>query len=173
MIKDDYCHSPPEGSRGFLRCYRESDACEHLDGVYTLRLELYVDDYPIPCGSNKSVLAVYLTLNNFPFCAVTKRAEILPICYVERADIKEYSLVKCLEPVLNEIKQLELAQDFGLDKPVRVKLSAVLGDNKGINELIGISIGFSGANACRMCHITKQEIVDNPDTIGLLRTELS
>jgi len=135
-----------------------------IENMYTLRLELYFDDFqtasPISHNASKHKIAgFYFTLNNLPYYTQSKRKNILLCLVAHRSTIDKARVNTVLKPMIEELKILWEGVDMGLDKPVRGYLAAVIGDNLATNELANISRNFTTA-ACKFCTITYRQIQD-------------
>lgn len=134
---------------------------------------LYIDDAEInnPLGSHcNPVTFVYYS---FP---VIENCEIYLAALFEGKSYKQFGNEKCLFSLVREIKDLEsngiIIKTSEGEKTVHFILGLILGDNLGINTVLGFTSSFSANYFCRFCKTvktsTQKECVLNP---ALLRNE--
>lgn len=139
-------------------CYKEG--CNYAEmgekeNMYTLRLELYYDDFGTASAISHAnarckVGAFYLTLNNLPYWAQSKRKSILLCLVILTSTIQQTSIKTVLQPLLNELQTLSHGIDLGLRFNVTGYIAAVIGDNKATNELAGLTTCFT-SSCCKYC----------------------
>lgn len=150
LFKEDH-ERDQNDDPNILRDYHDAHNLRKEHDCYQARIELFADDFPVPQSRNRKACGVYFTFNNLPFHFVTKRSQIFPLMFIDRKIINQIGIKKAFAPIVEELSQLALPQEMGLDLPVRFTLCAFAGDNKGINEVLGISCAFNSMNACRSC----------------------
>lgn len=132
-----------------------------------LPLELYQDEYQTnnPLGSHKSkgkVGAIYC----FPACLPpnlqSKVENIFLLTLYRVQDAERVPPYMLFSKAVEELKFLETS---GItvdteDGPVDIffTLSVVIGDNIGVNFMLGFSTGFTANHPCRFCEIHKEDL---------------
>lgn len=126
---------------------------------------LYADEFEInnPLGSHSSIHSICNFYYSFACMPLNeaKLENIFLAAAIKSKDIKKYGNEKCLQPLINELKFLE--EEGILVRPpdgdtfhVHFILGLILGDNLGLNTLLGFSKSFSGT-FCRFCRLNKDE----------------
>lgn len=145
-----------------------------------LQIQLFYDDFETanPLGSKKGIHklgAIYFTLRNFrPIfnCSLDN----IHLCALFHAqDIRRYGFNSIIEPLVNDLKVLEIE---GVKNPVsghcvRGTVVQVTGDNLGLHSLLGYLESFGAQYCCRFCVLEKDRFQfvfseDNPEVV--LRT---
>ncbi|KAB0801220.1 hypothetical protein PPYR_05574 [Photinus pyralis] len=127
---------------------------------------VYQDDFEInnPLGSKSGVQklsAVYITFPLLNSEDISKLNNIFVAC-LTRSSSLEFGLAKNFGPLCSLLKNLE---ENGIQitinsKPKRVYLilSALVGDNLGLNTIMGFTRSFSANFFCRICRSHKDEM---------------
>lgn len=126
---------------------------------------LYHDDFEPgnTLGANGGVQSLSSFFVHFPTLPAhisTSLENIFPILSCKTSQ-KKYGLDKVLQHTITELKNLE-TEGISLEinnESTRVyfSLCAVLGDNKALNELMGITQCFKKSGFCRVCSCTSDE----------------
>lgn len=126
---------------------------------------LYHDDFEPgnTLGANSGVQALSSFFVHFPTLPphiATALENIFPIFSCKTAQ-KKYGLDKILHPIIEELQRIE---EEGIileiaDKKIQVffSLCLLLGDNKALNEMMGITQCFIKNGFCRICSCTVEE----------------
>lgn len=148
---------------------------------FALQIQLFYDDFETvnPLGSKKGIHklgAVYFTLRNFPPKFNSSLVNIHLCALFHAQDIKTYGFDTILEPIVSDLKVLEIdgitAPMF--KSPVRGSIVQVTGDNLGIHGLFGFVESFSARNCCRFCLTEKgdfQTVFCEDEESVILRTK--
>lgn len=128
-----------------------------------LALQLYFDEFELcnPLGSKRGkhkVLAGYLTILNLPPKCRSKLTDKYLVLLAKTSTVSKFTLHKILEPLVNDICQLETN---GIDlngEIVKGSLLLVSGDNLSSHQLGGFRECFSSGRICRFCLASKGEI---------------
>jgi hypothetical protein len=127
-----------------------------------LKLELFIDDTNLSSstytGTRQKFLKVYASFADLPIQNRAHSDDIEMVLLVNRSKLKQrnISLDMILKDVRDELLMLSVdgiqVQVEGKDVKFQVTLSAVCGDNLGINELLGFKCCFTNAAfVCRYC----------------------
>lgn len=127
-------------------------------------IELYVDDFEPDnalgsnAGSNK-ISGYYLSFPALPshFQSTTK---YIFEALLHQSHLKNEDFASCTFQLIEVFKELEngIIINVGqVDKKVHFILIRILGDNLGINEILGFTKSFNSKYFCRFCNITKEE----------------
>nr|XP_055051346.1 uncharacterized protein LOC129437202 isoform X1 [Misgurnus anguillicaudatus] len=145
-----------------------------------LQIQLFYDDFETanPLGPKKGVHklgAIYFTLRNFPPIFNSSLVNIHLCALFHAQDIRRYGFNSILEPLVNDLKVLEIK---GIQNPVsghciRGTIVQVTGDNLGLHGLFGFLESFGARYCCRFCLLEKDRFQsvfceDNPEVV--LRT---
>ncbi|XP_055626455.1 uncharacterized protein LOC129768690 [Toxorhynchites rutilus septentrionalis] len=125
-------------------------------GKNIIPFHLYIDDTGInnPLGPHTDPIT--FLYHSFP---VLERQEIYLAAVIKSIHYKEFGNEKCLKAVVREIKNLE---EHGLtvstsegSKKVYFVLALPIGDNLGLNKILGFTSSFSHNFFCRFCKAKK------------------
>lgn len=123
-----------------------------------LSLLLYCDDFEIcnPLGTSRKkhkVTAIYWVLADIPPVLRSTLSSIYLAVLCKANDVKKYGYSRVLEPLLNDLKNLEENGVFvpSLGKTVKGTVFSVIADNLGAHSLAGFVESFSGSHICRFC----------------------
>lgn len=134
------------------------------DGI-VLPIFLYEDDFESgnPLGSHATVYkmaAMYISLPCLPPKFRSKLSNIFLCQIAHTSDVNEYTDEQVYRNVIEQLNALattgiELDID---DKKCKVyfKLALIIGDNLGLNRLLGFTTSFNANYFCRFCKVTKK-----------------
>lgn len=158
------CHNFTNFMQGDL--WKEKTKKYHATDI-VLPLFIYFDDYEScnPLGSHAGVHKIGAVYASFPFLPPHFRSKLDNIVLVSlfySEDRRSFGNEKILGPV---IKQLISLESFGVDLKICNKsqriyfvLGLILGDNLGLNSLLGYVESFSSNYCCRFCLTHKSEM---------------
>jgi hypothetical protein len=121
-----------------------------------------------------SIAGFYTLFPTMPPELRSKINSILTVATIETKKIKENGFEKCLSPVIDAFDQMEnegVEIKTGVDtyETVYPILVQILGDNKGLNEILGLVGSFISKHHCRTCYeeidIMRIQIRENPRKI--------
>lgn len=125
-------------------------------GKIVLPFFLYIDDSEInnPLGPHSNpVTFIYYS---FP---IFKSNEVFLASSIEGRDYKQYGNEKCLRALIDEIIRLEengiLIKTSEGERTVYFVLALVIGDNLGLNTILGFTPSFNHNFFCRFCKAIK------------------
>lgn len=125
-------------------------------GQIALPYFLYIDDAEINNPLGPHINPVTFIYYLFP---MVKNCEVFLAAAVQGNDYKQYGNRKCLLALVHEIQKL---QETGISietsegaKTVYFILSLVLGDNLGLNTILGFTSSFNHNYFCRFCKANK------------------
>lgn len=118
---------------------------------------LYFDDFEInnPLGTHcQPICGIYYS---FPLCEIN---HIFVAGFIKSKDIKKFGNDASLNYLISQLNEMEHDGIF-LDTAngkikIRFILGLILGDNLGLNSLLGFSKSFSSTFFCRFCKAPKQ-----------------
>lgn len=125
-----------------------------------LPLYFYFDEYEVgnALGSHKGIHklgAVYVKLACIPPALSSSLENILMFSLFHASDKKEFTNKSVF---FHNIKELDYLESIGVlinvdnvEHRVFFQLSGILGDNLGLNSILGYSEGFSAIHFCRLC----------------------
>lgn len=134
---------------------------------YTLPLAIYFDDFEInnPLGSRKcknKLGAVYCSILCLPPEFASKLENIFLIQLHKYEDHKLLNNKKLFINVVREIQELVsngiAINKNGREKKIFFKLCYIVGDNLGLNTILGFIKNFNQSYCCRICVATKEQI---------------
>ena len=131
---------------------------------HAIQLQLFFDEFESanPLGSKKGIHklgAIYFTLRNLSPKHNSVLSNIHLVALFHAQDIKTYGFSKILDPVVQDIKELETKgiQVPFYDQNVYGTIVQVTGDNLGIHSLFGFVESFSARYCCRFCLAEKED----------------
>jgi len=123
---------------------------------------LYFDDFEInnPLGSHSSlILGVYYCFPSAPFYLRSNLQNIFIAALFNTKDVKAvgndktfFKLIEQLNDLESNGLQLKLP---GRNEKIYFSLRLIVGDNLGVNSVLGFSRSFSATFFCRFCHSNK------------------
>lgn len=140
---------------------------------------LYFDDFEIndPLGSNSgrySVCGIYYSFPTIPEHHLSKLNNIFVAGFIKSCDINEFGYERSLNPLVTKLKELE---ENGLtietdEKKMKIffVLGQIVGDNLGLNSVLGFVKSFNSNSFCRICKRNKIE-TQTDTTESALRTK--
>lgn len=160
-------------------CFKEK--LNHYKGKTIIPFFLYLDDFEInnPLGSHAtvdSVCGVYYSFPTIPQHLLSNLNFIFVAAYFKTKEKKIYGNDPFLRPLIKIFKSLE-------EKGVSIKtkdgshqiyfvLSTVVGDNLGLNEILGFTNSFNSLYYCRFCTREKSDMqIDCVEFPNFLRNE--
>lgn len=153
-------------NRTIISGFRDGRQFQNYD-LNTVLVQLYFDDLclsnPIGYARTKmKIFAAYYSIQNFPYKFSTKRKDINLLMLSKRDTIKKFTKENVLDIMITEINELK---EKGIkvkvnNKMVNLKfdISSIVGDNKGIHELFGLSESFNSGSICRFCYARYRDI---------------
>lgn len=129
-----------------------------------IKIGLFYDDFEIVCplGSKTSVHkmgAIYFSILNLPTYFFSKIDHIYLCALFFTEDIAdENSINTILNPIYNDLSELETEGIFAYDRTLKGTLVAVSHDNLGGNSLFGFQKSFSCGKYCRFCELNYHEM---------------
>lgn len=129
-----------------------------------LPIALYFDDFEInnPLGSRKSIHklgAVYLSLLGLPPQYGSNINNIFLVQLNNYQDHKKFGN-KIFSHVIDEIIDLSIngiTINVNKEQKIFFRLMYIVGDNLGLNTILGFSKGFNSQYYCRVCTATKKD----------------
>lgn len=125
-------------------------------GKIVLPFFLYIDDAEInnPLGPHANPI----TFLYYSFPCV-KDSEVFLATVIEGHDYKKYGNEKCLRALVQEIQHLEengiTIKTSNGEKTVHFILGLIVGDNLGLNTVLGFTTAFNHTFFCRFCKASK------------------
>lgn len=146
---------------------------------YEIRVEFYVDDFNNTQKPRNQIIGAYFGINNLPYWMQSQRRELFVSGFGKRCDFKTIGIKKFFDPIRAEMESLRkdyLKDDDGNiirlnGKPIYVTMLCVIADNKGANEVMGITSSFYNSACCRYCTSHWRDIQLNPTLRGPARRE--
>ncbi|XP_075158213.1 uncharacterized protein LOC142231489 [Haematobia irritans] len=131
-------------------------------GKFLIPYFLYADDFgidnPLGAKANKNNMCNFYYSFACPPQKSSKLDDIFLAFSVKSNDLKQHGSA-CLKPLVNTLKQLELK---GVEiktgdgcKRVHFIMGLLLGDNLGLNSILGFAKSFSANYFCRFCLMKK------------------
>lgn len=136
---------------------------EKNDSILYLPLNIYFDDFEPQnvVGSHSGAYkigAVYMGLPALPNYMISKLEYIFPVCLFFSEDRETYGNQKVFEPlikVLNDLHTNGIYVNYGKIRTVKLIVTLILGDNLGINTILGFTESFNANYYCRFCRLKK------------------
>lgn len=142
---------------------------------------MFYDDFETanPLGSKRGIYklgGIYFTIRNFSPKFNSSLTNIHLCALFHSQDIKTYGFDAILKPLVQDLKALETE---GIEIPtapgrVRGSIVQVVGDNLGLNGILGFVESFSSTYCCRFCLLPKpafQNVFYDDDVSVKFRTE--
>lgn len=123
---------------------------------------LYFDDFETgnPLGSHKGVHkvgAIYCSLRCLPTYMYSNLSNIYLLCLFNSKTRERFGNKRILAPIIEELRELECKGININGKVYKFVLAGVLGDNLGINSILGMVESFSANYYCRFCKAHKDD----------------
>ena len=140
-----------------------------------LRVKLYFDEVEVcdATGSKagKQKLGMfYFQLENVSPQYNSKLNFINLIAIVKNSNIKKYGMNRILQPIVEELKKLQMGFDTPLGR-IYGALNSVTGDNLGAHMVCGFKEDFLAHRPCRQCNANLNEVrTMTEENIEILRT---
>lgn len=138
-----------------------------------LELLLYQDCFslcnPLGAAKKKKILAVYMLLGNLNIEDRSKIDNIQLVLLCEYKHVQHFGMQKIFECVVNDLKKLEeigiQIQTGASSINIKGSMYAMLGDNLGSHEMLGLSMNFGSKTNCsywcRYCYIVASDFNEN------------
>ena len=127
-----------------------------------IQIQLFFDEFETAnaLGSKKGLYklgGLYFTIRNFPPKFNSSLTNIHLCALFHSQDIKTYGFDAILRPLVNDLKVLETQGIEVKDVAghVRGSIVQVVGDNLGLNSILGFVESFSSTYCCRLCLLPK------------------
>ncbi|KAK0140170.1 hypothetical protein N1851_022924 [Merluccius polli] len=174
--------SPPKARRVFVLLFepaphrlRTTGLEDFFDGEFckshplflkeiSLPILLYNDDCETvnPLGSKTGIHKLgflYFSIKSLPPQLLSSLKSQFLLAVYKADDIKTYGLDAILRPIVEEIKCLE-TNGIRITSPdfqgvVKCTIAQVVGDNLGLNAILGYIESFSGHHVCRWCSVER------------------
>ncbi|KAI8116607.1 hypothetical protein CVS40_11351 [Lucilia cuprina] len=161
LNKIQLCEEEQSGYSNFIQGNLwQKKVATYESGEICIPYFLYFDDFEInnPLGTHcQPICGIYYS---FPLSDCSELDHIFVAGFVKSQDIKKIGNESSLKYLINQINEMEnegiiLNTENGNVK-VRFILELILGDNLGLNSLLGFSKSFSSSYFCRFCKTSKQ-----------------
>lgn len=149
-----------------------------LSSMDTIVIELYIDDVELtnPLGSHTGVHKlgfVYFKIKDLPVHLQSSLDSIFITNIHYYLDVEKYGYQTILNELIQDLKKLS---DEGIEfqgNTYKVAVWQVVGDNLGLNKLLGFVESFSANFCCRLC-LAKKDILHKmvKEDISLLRNKV-
>jgi hypothetical protein len=181
-----------EQAKSYMSGSKDNVYCDFKDGLLWEKLKkpfgtktvfpifIFFDDFECgdALGSHSGINSIggtYITPKCFHPKFLSKLINIFPTLIFHSLDRKHFGNYNAFRPLIHELVELETS---GLEINVNNKLQKIyfvlglmLGDNKGLNSILGFTENFVNARCCRFCTADRYQIrsltVENQD---LMRT---
>ncbi|CAH0560966.1 unnamed protein product [Brassicogethes aeneus] len=132
---------------------------------FVIPLYIYFDEFETgnPLGSRAGIHklgGVYFSIAAIPPEFSSRLENIFLAQIFETRYMKMFTNQEIFNPLINELKKLE---SDGItvnlksgEKQIYFYLAAVLGDNLGLNSILGFNEGFNSKHYCRCCRLDKE-----------------
>lgn len=171
--KLDYCLQYVENLRNQSQCEQETTSNIVQSVSFNEKLKLYLEDenvLPIflyfdefetnnALGSHSGLQnlgALYLSFPFIPFAMRSKLENIFLVMLLNSLDRKKFGNA-VFKDVVSELKQLEENGLIIFGRRYYFVLTSILGDNKGINSVLGFTDSFNANYFCRFCTMHRDE----------------
>lgn len=170
-----------EGHSGAIEDFRDGTifATNSLfSDELSIPLVLYCDDCEMvnPLGSKTSVHKlgfIYFTIKCLPPEYLSSLKSHFLLAVYKTDDVKTYGINAVLEPIVSQIKDMELngvqVETAQFQGSIKAGVAQVCGDNLGLNSILGYTESFSGNSVCRWCQVhrpvLKVQTLEDPSTM--------
>lgn len=152
------------GNNNFLSGSLWKEKVKKFDGKYVIPYFLYGDDFEInnPLGGHSSsILSLYYSFPTAPDYLLSQISTVFGFGFFNSSDVKFIGNDICLYKIVEKINEIErngiLIETASGSHTVYFVLGLILGDNLGLNKLLGFSQSFSALCFCRFCNANKYE----------------
>jgi hypothetical protein len=130
-------------------------------------LMIHFDDFEAgnPLGSHStinSIGAVYVSIKSFHPKFLSKLCNIFPVLLFHTLDRTQFRNAKVFRPLIQDLIKLETEglqiESDNCVEQIYFVLTILLGDNKGLNSILGFTENFTGARCCRFCIANRDQI---------------
>lgn len=136
---------------------------EKCDSILYLPLNVYFDDFEPQnvIGSHSGAYkigATYTSIPCLPNNIISKLQFTFPACLFFSEDRKTFGNKKVFEPIikiLNELHTSGVNVKYGKIRTVKFIVFLILGDNLGLNDILGFTESFFANFHCRFCKLKK------------------
>lgn len=134
-----------------------------FNSKYNVQIQIGADEFdPLDALKSKAgqhkILGIYFVIRNLPDWCRSKLNNIFLVALVNASDLKQEdcSIDDVLEVIVDELKDLEI-NGIQIDQNTNIKASLVslIGDNLGLNGLLGFTESFNSHYYCRFCTCKK------------------
>lgn len=145
---------------------------------FSIPLVLYCDDCEMvnPLGSKTAVHKlgfIYFTIKCLPPEYLSSLKSIFLLAVYKTDDVKTYGMNAVLEPLVNEIRDMELngiqIETTHFKGTVKAGVAQVCGDNLGLNGILGYTESFAANSVCRWCRVHREvlrvQTVEDPSSM--------
>ncbi|XP_051947874.1 uncharacterized protein LOC127619140 [Xyrauchen texanus] len=168
---------------GALQDFCDGELCKFhalFSREVSIPLLLYIDDVETvnPLGSKTSVHKLgfmYFAIKCLPKELLSSLSSLFLLAVYKTDDAKTYGIDAVLKPIVEDIKSLEKEgvdiKTSSFEGTVKVSICQVVGDNLGLNAVLGFTESFARNYACRWCRVPKEVLrVQVKEDRGILRT---
>lgn len=157
-------------------------SCDQSTSVLSLPIFIYFDDFePLNAlGSHAGAYktgAVYMGLPFLPDDIVSKLKYILPIALFFSDDRKDFGNKVVFAPVIKELNHLDsegISVVHSKFERIKFRVVLILGDNLGLNGILGFVECFTANFHCRFCKKNKHEMHEQvKEDVAALRNEFN
>lgn len=148
--------------------------CSDFDEKIVLPLILYFDDYETnnPLGSHRGISkcgAIYISIPCLPPKMQAKLENIFLFVLFNTLDRSFFTNKVIFQKIVDELNFLEqsgiIINTPSGPKHLYFVLSLVIGDNLGLNQILGFTTSFNSNLFCRFCYINKKSMQNTFDEI--------
>lgn len=154
--------------------WHQKSAPFRAEGRIVLPYFLYADETEMNNGLGPHASPSFQVYYSFPFL---DQSPLFTAAIIEKEVYKKYGNTRCLRPILEVLKSLEIdgieiLTSAGI-KQVHFVLGLVLGDNAGINKMLGFK-SCAATCGCRFCKMPQKDLkVTSKLDKNLLRSKAS
>lgn len=154
--------------------WQQKSAPFRAEGRIVLPYFLYADETEMNNGLGPHASPSFQVYYSFPFL---DQSPLFTAAIIEKEVYKKYGNTRCLRPILEVLKSLEIdgieiLTSAGI-KQVHFVLGLVLGDNAGINKMLGFK-SCAATCGCRFCKMPQKDLkVTSKLDKNLLRSKAS
>lgn len=144
--------------------WKDISSIKELEGKLVLPLMLYHDDFEVcdplsPTAGKHKIGGTYFSIGGLPPKFSSSLDSIFLAQFILTRDHKKFKNPNCFRKLIAELKQLftEGVSVTVVQKTTQVffVLFTILGDNLGMNNLLGLNESFISDYYCRFCRATK------------------